>query len=389
MESLTANKLTGGLWPNHEQQLLLQAILCSSAEAEAAYAQWKNKAARIENLDSGSFRLLPLLYRRLSSDHHHAPDPLLPKLKGIYRIAWFKNQHLFHALDGVLKILAAAHIETMVLKGAALTALYYKDTGSRTMQDLDIVVPMNSIGSALQVLKAQGWRVQNTFDALLEKRGAACFLRRYHSHAVTLINNSGQELDLHWNIMRGSGDHNDEAEHWRRAQKSTALGSPAYYLDTTDQLLHTCVHGVEWNYIPPVRWLADAACILRNAPDEPDWQRLIMLARKMQTVLPVYETLYYLKNTVQVAIPEDVLANLRNTAIARWARLEHRLKGRKRTWFDFMIILTARYWFVTKGENPAARVLILAALGIKYLCQTTLTVLQGVAAHNKTVEKIT
>jgi len=63
-------------------------------------------------------------------------DPLMVKLKEFYQLTWCENQILFHNMAGLLDRLHNAGIQTMILKGAALLLLYYKDYGLRPMLDL-------------------------------------------------------------------------------------------------------------------------------------------------------------------------------------------------------------------------------------------------------------
>ncbi len=92
----------------------------------------------IEHLDSGSDRLLPLLYRnlfRIGIDY-----PVMTKLNGIYCHTGSKNQLRMARLPQVLESFAAAGIQSVLLKGCSLAIWDNEDFGLRPMQDLDIWV---------------------------------------------------------------------------------------------------------------------------------------------------------------------------------------------------------------------------------------------------------
>ena len=110
----------------------MQAALFQGERSIHAWHLWK-KGTDIETntLDLSSFRLLPHVYRNLRDQG--LSDPLIEKLKGIYRLHWYKNQRLFHHMTPVLKSFHAAGIKTMILKGAALSLQYYRDYGLRAM----------------------------------------------------------------------------------------------------------------------------------------------------------------------------------------------------------------------------------------------------------------
>ena len=54
----------GFFWPTHEQELLLKAVLLQGEGSIAAWKSWAD-AIDFDQLDAGSQRLLPLLYRNL------------------------------------------------------------------------------------------------------------------------------------------------------------------------------------------------------------------------------------------------------------------------------------------------------------------------------------
>ena len=71
----------GGCWPTWEQESLLKAALLQGEEAIKAWHKWKSRVD-VDQLDPGSLRLLPLLYRNLRT--HGVEDPLMNRFKGIY-----------------------------------------------------------------------------------------------------------------------------------------------------------------------------------------------------------------------------------------------------------------------------------------------------------------
>jgi hypothetical protein len=144
-----------GCWPTPKQELLLKAALLHGPEALYAWEQWR-KIADIEVLDFGSHRMLPKLYRNLLL--HHVSRPELSKFRSVYRYYWYQNETLFHRAKELLKSFRAQGIDTMVLKGAAMITLYYKDSGVRPMQDFDLVVPPSHAVRAMKLLASHGWR---------------------------------------------------------------------------------------------------------------------------------------------------------------------------------------------------------------------------------------
>ena len=137
-----------GWRPTKEQGLLLRASILRGKEAIEALQEWKADI-NIAQLDQGSQRLLPLLYHNLHSQG--IDDSFMNRFKGVHRLTWYKNQLLFHHVTTLLHSFYNAGIQTMVLKGAALTLFYYRDYGLRPMADFDILVQSEQASAAINL----------------------------------------------------------------------------------------------------------------------------------------------------------------------------------------------------------------------------------------------
>ena len=146
----------GECWPTRSQTWLLRAALLSGPAALQAWQVWKDQNGDLDRLDSGSRRLLPLLFFNLRANR--VSDPQMAPLKALYRQTWYRNQNLFYQIADVLEALRSAGIPTMILKGAALGVLHYGDLGLRPMADFDILVPTAQIEQTYAELGQRGWR---------------------------------------------------------------------------------------------------------------------------------------------------------------------------------------------------------------------------------------
>jgi hypothetical protein len=117
-----------------------------------------------------------------------------------------------------------------------------------------------------------------------------------------------------------------DIDFWESAVPVTIKNIPAHILNPADQLLHTLVHGMKWNIIPPFRWAADAIFILENSNAEIDWNRLLSLAEKHRLVLQVRYGLEYLKNELNAGIPNEILQRISNTSVTKTEYREFRYK---------------------------------------------------------------
>jgi len=302
-------------WPTESQETLLRAALLPGPAAIAAWDEWKSRNDFIgSHHDLGSFRLLPLVFKNLVA--LRADDPFMPRLKGIYRFSWCANQRLFHDAAGLVQGLHDAGIGTLVLKSAALSALYYRDRGVRPMSDVDVLVPVTQAAAAIDRLRGMGWRT-NQFVAEDFR----------YRHAAQLRNEDGREFDLHWHAFYECLQEDADDGLWRRAVPVSLLHVHTLGLDPSDALLHTIVHGMRWDDVPTIRWIPDAMTILRHAGPQIDWDRVLSEAARRRLVLRFGQGLRYLRERFDAPIPDDVMARSRAPRPSYVERMEYRYLG--------------------------------------------------------------
>jgi hypothetical protein len=302
----------GGCWPTPLQELLLKATLLKTDEALQAWEEWYSQDG-LERLDNGSYRLLPMTYRNLQKLGYE--DPVLMKLRGINRRAWCENHLLFRRMSPALAMFHQAGIPTLLLKGAALTLLHYRDFGLRPMQDLDILVPEDRALEAAALLEVQGWS-RNTLASV--SFGGFFLLYR---HAAEFMRRPDERLDLHWHLLVRTCSREADQLFWDASIPVEFEGNSTRALCPTDQLLHACVHGAEWNEVPPLRWVVDASSVLESS--DIDWQRLLQVATTCRVVPALRDALRYLVSTVEASVPIWVVRKLESIPVAPAEELEY------------------------------------------------------------------
>jgi Uncharacterised nucleotidyltransferase len=302
----------GGCWPTPLQELLLKATLLKTDEALQAWEEWYSQDG-LERLDNGSYRLLPMTYRNLQRLGYEGP--VLMKLKGINRRAWCENHLLFRRMGPVLAIFHQAGISTLLLKGAALTLLHYRDFGLRPMQDLDILVPEDRALDAAAILEAQGWS-RNTLPSV----SFGGFFLSYR-HAAEFMRRPEERLDLHWHLLVRACYREADQLFWDASIPVEFEGNSTRALCPTDQLLHACVHGAAWSEVPPLRWVVDASSVLESS--DIDWQRLLQVAATCRVVPALRDALRYLTITVGSPVPTWVVRKLESVPVTPTEELEY------------------------------------------------------------------
>jgi hypothetical protein len=287
------------------QLLLLRAALLEGSAAAEAAEEWfaTNQDAAGQGfscLEQGSRRLLPLVYRNVKEA---LPAELRRTLRQVSIGYWADNQKLFRRLDERLAWFQANGIPTMVLKGAALSVLHYRDKGVRPMADFDILVPEDQARDVVGRLLGDGW----SSEAYCSEAPQNTYFYR-HIHATSLTHPDHGVFDLHWHVLHAATFPGADRAFWDASIPLRLDTIATRALNPTDQLLHACVHGFTVNEVAPIRWIADALTILRTSPV--DWDRLVKLAERLRVSIPLAATLGFLRDTFPTPIPGGVLVQL-------------------------------------------------------------------------------
>jgi hypothetical protein len=301
--------------------------------------------------------VLPQLFANLRAAG--ADDPLVDALRSTHHKTWARNRVLFRDLSLLLGAFRAAGIETLLLKGAALVPLAYRDYGARPMTDLDVLVPVDRAGDAIDLLRERGW------TSILGFTEPLVGLR----HADDFVNAKHARVDLHWSVLQECCGPGGSDDFWRASVPLEIEGVPTRALCPADQLLQVCVHGARSSSVQPVGWIADAMILLRSSEDRLDWDRLLDQTRKRRLTVPMRHALRYLRMGLGAPVPPAVLASLETAPASRFERLEYRVKTSRRELVGSLPVLWFDYWRVAEGRGFARR-----ALGFPRYLQRTFRV---------------
>lgn len=299
----------GGIDPTPAQRLLLRAALLDGDPARQAWESWRRQSD-VERLDPGSQRLLPQLYRNVQA---FAPDdPLLDRLKGVYRHTWSANGVLLHEAARLIRALDGAELRTLVLDGVALVTGYYGDQGARVADSIAIMILPDEIPKVASVLAAEGW----DSDWMLRSPPPT----RYTSQARVV--GGRRPVDLLWDAFPEGCDPELRHTAWAHPEPAVVAGAACHRLAPTEELLRLCVRAARWEVLPPFRRLADAAVVLRTAGARLDWERFTRDAIRARAVLPVRHSLSLLREVLDAPIPEGTLRLLDDAPVGTGDRLE-------------------------------------------------------------------
>jgi putative nucleotidyltransferase-like protein len=302
--------LPGSFWPSDRQKLLLRAVLLGGEEGAGAWRRLR-PTFRLDDLEPASTALLALLHRQL--ERLGIDDPLLPRLRGIYRRTWYVNQLLLDGFVGSLRAVQEAAVDPLVVGGWELPAHYYGDLGLRATGALHLLVRPEDAATAEEALAGIGWSAieRSRHSMRLGRAGDdQCFLHRQLFDEFTNGTNGAEDEDL-----------------WDRAVEFQLGENQALALGPADELLSVCASGARTNVPSSIVWVADAAAVLAAAHSEPDWGRLVGQAHRLRATLRVRDALVFLRNEIGLPIPSAPLDELEAAPAHRREVFAHRAAG--------------------------------------------------------------
>jgi hypothetical protein len=226
--------------------------LLGGDDALRAFARWRS-AISFDEIDSDTLRLVPRMYRNIRS--LGGDDPILGRMKGVYRHTWVYNRLQLTACEELVGVLNGAGVSNVLLKGAAMLIRWTSDSGLRPMDDVDVLVRRDQARVALARLLSAGYKP----IAVRADGSPTEFATSMPRHCAA----PGIYIDLHWRALM-----NGPARPGSRILGS--LSPSARELDDTclspeDHLYHTCAHAASSSNGARIDWAADAAIILRGS----------------------------------------------------------------------------------------------------------------------------
>ncbi|MFC1771195.1 nucleotidyltransferase family protein [Candidatus Margulisiibacteriota bacterium] len=341
------NRNKHGLWPTPEQELLLDACLL---EGESGFNAWKkwHKLVDVEKLDTGSFRLLPLLYHNLQG---LLPEgPLLSKYKSVYQYTWYKNHIVFHKTAKLIEVFNKKAIKTMVLKGIALIENYYKDFGIRPMNDIDLLVPLDKAPESINLLKELGWKLEKPISSNLDNLFFSI------NRAITLKDKDGFLLDLHFFTQTECKCPGDDDILWEKAIPLNINNVRTNSLNSTLLLLQVLLRGILLDTVTNLRWITDAYMILNNKEKQIDWDLFLETATRRYAVIPLKKALSYHKKRYKTAIPDIVIPALNSKKVLLLDKIGYKVRTTRTELLGDLPKMMMNYFYLSRSSEGVSKI---------------------------------
>ncbi len=225
-----------------------------------------------------------LVYQHLTDLGVDIPTPARHQfiaLKARHRKA---NLIRHNAVEEILEVFSKSHIESILLKGAALVKVLYDSPELRPMSDIDILVKPEQADLAQQCLKRIGYTAQ------ARKTG---YLVDHHHLPIATRTMDGirVHVEIHHDALSGDVDASISFNNMNGNPRSFSVGKQTgYALDHTDMLRHLCHHTFEPVEELKLGAVADLYGYADKYIDEIDQQHL---ATQYPFVANIFSILHY------------------------------------------------------------------------------------------------
>jgi putative nucleotidyltransferase-like protein len=206
-------------------------------------------------------QVAPLVYRNLIDARcDEFPVELRSQLRESARRAVTYSVRRLVETARLVGELQRSAIEVRVLKGVTLSFQAYQDATLQRSLDIDLLVPVEQLFDAEQVLIRCGYHRAMPSGHLTPRRTAWLL---NHAHQLYLVHSRTREaVELHW-CLTSNPFRYEKFKPERTSASSLRIGQfeiPS--LGTEDMLLHACMHGSDHCWYR-LKWLAPVAAIMR------------------------------------------------------------------------------------------------------------------------------
>jgi O-antigen/teichoic acid export membrane protein len=348
-------------FPNKEETDFLKMALSADDVFPQLWQSWKNSVDWYA-MHPAIANLMPFIYLRLKKNN--IKDEFTDRMRGIHKSTWIKNQLFIQAAKEVAEVCKQENIPLLALKGIPLLLDIYEDAGARSLGDADLMIHPEDGIILTRKLIHRGWSFVKRWAA--ERHNPSSGVYRIIK-ASELINQHGTAVDLHYNIF--AADHGIRPisvfllrdmpsilfpeRLWKYSIPMNFYGMPMSRLSNEDMVIHLMVHGSEGNMKRTLRWILDAASVIKKGPIS--WPLVLEHAREFGYALELKLAFAYMKENFDLPIPESFLKELsampvKKAEIRKYYKIANTEHTRRLKLLGNIPLLWYAYW---KFEPPA------------------------------------
>lgn len=218
-------------------------------------------------------------------------------------------------LQNIRAALADLGTPLIVLKGAAYVAAQLPASAGRLFNDIDILVPRESLSEVESALLLAGWHATglSEYDKRYYRRWMHEIPPLQHIERATVI-------DVHHAILPDTARYHPDSAKLRSRAVALADLPGICVLAPEDRILHSATHLFHDGELPHgLRDLTDLDLLLRDAAEDSGfWPRLTARAAELQLGRSLFYALRYVRQFLDTPVPDDVMNTLKDFAPNRF-----------------------------------------------------------------------
>jgi hypothetical protein len=199
----------------------------------------------------------------------------------------------------------------ILLKGAAYVLAGLPAASGRLFNDVDILVPHESLGAVEAALMLAGWHAQA--QDIYDER----YYRKW-MHEIPPMQHvkRGSVLDVHHAILPHTARYHPDPGKLRTAAIPAPAEPNLWVLAPVDMVLHSACHLFhDGELTHGLRDLSDLDLLLRHFSELPGfWERLPQRGVELELTCPLFYALRYVRHFFQTSVPPSVDAALHGAA---------------------------------------------------------------------------
>lgn len=283
---------------------LLRLCLYEGPAWQTAWRAWRAAVGDPREAFSGRAEglkgLLPLLFTAARHGGVPVDRGFLTHLRTAYLRESIRFRSYTRVCRQVLTVLSEASVTSVVLRGSALAETVYPQAEARHSHGLSLwLADRRERSRAMEALLGAGLGLAGGLDESMS--------------CLTLTHSSLMPVFLQTELFPGAQFTPPEGEIWERSSARTIAGAPARVLSPADALLEVCGRACVSPYRTTLRWACDGWLLIRHAAAL-DWDVLLQDATRTGLGVPLLVTLAYLSESLDAAVPTDVLERLTRAA---------------------------------------------------------------------------
>jgi hypothetical protein len=256
----------------------------------------------------------PLLYWNLSKidGGKSVPANILANLRKMYHGTFFRNALLYNELSNILNAFKGFDIDVVVLKGAFLAEVIYKDIGLRPMNDIDLLIKKEDF-QRVKMEMAKLMYYPKIFPSKIRENRCTTLSEelQFKNQDRTSI------IEIHWDILPVQSPFKiDISKLWENVKPVKIAGIESLMLAPEDILLHLCLHLDKHLYssgapsATPLRNYCDIAEVIRHYKETINWSYLLQSSKNYGIEEPIYQGLSVASQCFGAFVPAEILRQL-------------------------------------------------------------------------------